>query len=305
MVEKTQKFDPNIRSPMAMKLCPICNGLGDEERQVGKHCLLKCSLCKFVYANATDQEIEHVNFHFDEFVKCHYREVQSSIDFLWFDRISDRLTQGREGLRVLDIGCGNGVLLRQFQKRGCVCFGSDPSPWAREYAQQYEYTLLPCIEEADVAPDSFDIVTSTSTLEHVARPLEHVKHIMAVVKHGGIAYITCPNYGSLLIRLRILKGRLVNPPGHCNYFTAQTLKNLFMQKGLKEQVAEVRIRSHGIPETHAVYGWFSRRKSRVAHNNQSCKPKGACLKKALISIYYWSGIPFAVGDKLEARIQKK
>ena len=305
MVEKTQKFDPNIRSPMAMKLCPICNGLGDEERQVGKHFLLKCRACNFIYANATDQEIEHVNFHFDEFVKCHYREVQSSIDFLWFDRISDRLTQGREGLRVLDIGCGNGVLLRQFQKRGCVCFGSDPSPWAREYAQQYGYTLLPCIEEADIAPESFDIVTSTSTLEHVARPLEHVQHIMAVVKHGGIAYITCPNYGSLLIRLRILKGRLVNPPGHCNYFTAQTLRNLFMQKGLKEQAAEVRIRSYGIPEIHAVYGWFSKKISRAAHNSQSCKPKGDRLKKALISIYYWSGIPFSVGDKLEAWIQKK
>ena len=304
MVKKTQKFDPNIRSPMAMKLCPICNGLGNEERQVGKYFLLKCRACNFIYANATDQEIEHVNFHFDESVKCHYREVQSSIDFLWFDRISERLTQGREGLRVLDIGCGNGVLLRQFQKRGCVCFGSDPSPWAREYAQQYGYTLLGCIEEADIAPESFDIVTSTSTLEHVARPLEHVQHIMAVVKQGGIAYITCPNYGSLLIRLRILKGRLVNPPGHCNYFTAQTLRNLFMQKGLKEQVAEVRIRSYGIPEIHAVYGWFSRRKSRIAHNNQSCKPKGDRLKKALISIYYWSGIPFAVGDKLEARIKK-
>ena len=287
-----------------MKLCPICNGLGDKERQVGKHCLLKCRLCKFVYANATDQEIEQVNSHYDEFVKCHYREVQSSIDFLWFDRISDRLTQGREGLRVLDIGCGNGVLLRQFQKRGCVCFGSDPSPWAREYAQQYGYTLLPRVEEADIAPDFFDIVTSTSTLEHVAKPLEHVKHIMAVVKQDGIVYITCPNYGSLLIRLRILKGRLVNPPGHCNYFTAQTLRNLFMQKGLKEQVAEIRIRSYGIPEIHAVYSWFSRRKSRVVHNKQSCKPKGACLKKALISIYYWSGVPFSVGDKLEARIQK-
>jgi 2-polyprenyl-3-methyl-5-hydroxy-6-metoxy-1,4-benzoquinol methylase len=305
MVEKTQKFNPNIRSPMAMKLCPICNGLGNEERQVGKYCLLKCRVCNFIYANATDQEIEHVNFHFDESVKCHYREVQSSIDFLWFDRISDRLTQGREGLRVLDIGCGNGVLLRQFQKRGCVCFGSDPSPWAREYAQQYGYTLLGCIEEADIAPESFDIVTSTSTLEHVARPLEHVQHIMAVLKQGGIAYITCPNYGSLLIRLRILKGRLVNPPGHCNYFTAQTLRNLFMQKGLKEQVAEVRIRSYGIPEIHAVYGRFSRRKSGAAHNKQSCKSEGACLKKALISIYYWSGMPFGLGDKLEARIQKK
>lgn len=288
-----------------MKLCPICNGLGDKERQVGKHCLLKCRLCKFVYADATDREIEQVNFHYDQSVKYHYRDVQSSIDFLWFDRISTRLTKGREGLRVLDIGCGNGVLLRQFQKRSCICFVSDPSPWAGEYAQKYGYTLLPCIEDADIAPDFFDIVTSTSTLEHIARPLEHVQRIMAVVKHGGIAYFTVPNYGSLPIRLRILKGRLVNPPGHCNYFTAQTLRNLFMQKGLKEQVAQVRVRSYGIPEIHAVYGRFPRRKSGAAHNEQIYKPKGTCLKKALISIYYWSGIPFALGDKLEAWIVKK
>jgi 2-polyprenyl-3-methyl-5-hydroxy-6-metoxy-1,4-benzoquinol methylase len=290
---------------MMMKQCPICNGLGDKERQVGKHCLLKCRACNFIYANATDQEIEHVNFHYDESVKCHYREVQSNIDFLWFDRISARLTQGREGLRVLDIGCGNGVLLRQFQKRGCICFGSDPSPWAREYAKQYGYTLLPCIEESDIPPDFFDIVTTTSTLEHVARPLEHVKHIIAVVKSGGIAYFTVPNFGSLPIRLHILKGRLVSPPGHCNYFTAQTLKNLFLQKGLKEQVAQARVRSYGIPEIHAVYGWFSKRKSEVAPDNQSNKLKGACLKKALICINYWLGTPFALGDKLEAWIQKK
>jgi 2-polyprenyl-3-methyl-5-hydroxy-6-metoxy-1,4-benzoquinol methylase len=287
-----------------MKSCPICNGSGDKERQVGKYWLLKCRVCNFIYANATDQEIEQVNFHYDEFAKCHYREVQSSLDLLWFDRITARLTQGREGLRVLDIGCGNGVLLRQFQKRGCVCLGSDPSPWARECAQQYGYTLLPCIEEADIAPDFFDIITSTSTLEHVAKPLEHIRQIMRVLKRGGISYFTVPNYGSLPIRLRILKGRLVNPPGHCNYFTSQTLRNLFMQKAVKDQVAKVTVRSYGIPEIHAVYGWFSKRKSRVAHNNQSCKPKGACLKKALISIYYWSGIPLGLGDKLEARVEK-
>ena len=290
---------------MMMKQCPVCNGSGDKERLVGKYCLLKCRVCKFIYANVTDREIEQVNFNFGEFVKCHYREVQSSIDFLWFDRISRSLTRGKEGLKVLDIGCGNGVLLRQFQKRGCVCFGSDPSPWAREYAEQYGYTLLPRIEEAGIAPNFFDIITTTSTLEHVARPLEHLKHIIAAVKHGGIIYLTVPNYGSLPIRLRLVQGRLVNPPGHCNYFTAKTLRNLFKQKGLKEEIAQVRVRSYGIPEIHAVYGWFSKKIPTTAHTSQSHKSKRTFLKKALINIYYWSGMPFGLGDKLEARIVKK
>ncbi|MHC4440061.1 MAG: class I SAM-dependent methyltransferase [Planctomycetota bacterium] len=288
-----------------MKKCPVCNGPGDKERRVGKYCLSKCLACSFVYANVTDEEIEQVNFNFGDSVKCHYREVQSGIDALWFERISTNLTQGKEGLKVLDIGCGNGVLLRQFQKRGSVCFGSDPSPWAREYAEQYGYTMLRRIEEAGIAPNFFDIITATSTLEHVSRPLEHLKHIMAAVKHGGVVYLTVPNYGSLPIRLHLVKGRLVDPPGHCNYFTAKTLKNLFIQEGIKENISHVRVRSYGIPEIHAVYRLFSKKNPISAKSNQDNKPKRILLKRALINIYYWSGMPFGFGDKLEALIVKK
>jgi len=165
--------------------------------------------------------------------------------------------------------------------------------------------MLPRIEEAGIAPNFFDIITTTSTLEHVARPLEHLKHIMAAVNHGGVVYLTVPNYGSLPIRLHLVQGRLVNPPGHCNYFTAKTLRNLFMQTGLKEEIAQIRVRSYGIPEIHAVYGWFSKKTPTTAHTSQSHKTKRTFLKKALINIYYWSGTPFGFGDKLEARIVKK
>jgi 2-polyprenyl-3-methyl-5-hydroxy-6-metoxy-1,4-benzoquinol methylase len=293
-----------MQSPM-MKKCPICNGPGEKERRVGKYCLLKCRDCSFVYANVTDEEIEQVNFNFGDSVKCHYCEVQSGIDVLWFERISKSLTQGKGGLKVLDIGCGNGVLLRQFQKRGCVCFGSDPSPWAREYAEQYGYTMLGRIEQASIAPNFFDIITATSTLEHVARPLEHLKHVVAAVKEGGIIYLTVPNYGSLPIRLRLVKGRLVDPPGHCNYFTAKTLKNLFVQKGIKENISQVKVRSYGIPEVHAVYRLFSKKIPIFAKNNQEKISKRTFLKRALIDIYYWSGRPLGLGDKLEAWIVKK
>jgi 2-polyprenyl-3-methyl-5-hydroxy-6-metoxy-1,4-benzoquinol methylase len=274
------------------------------ERQVGQYRLLRCSNCRFVYVNAADKEIQRVNLHYDERAKVHYRKVQSSIDSEWFDRISARLTQGRHGLKVLDIGCGNGMLLRQFQKRGCVCFGSDPSPWARAYAEQYGYVLLPCIEDADVGPAFFDVVTSTSTLEHIARPLEHVERIMEVLKPGGVAYFTVPNYGSLPIRLHLVKGRLVSPPGHCNYFTRQTLRNLFRQEGLKDQVAKVRVRIYGIPEIHGVYGWFSKRKSNASQSNKSPKMRRIHLKRVLVNTYYWTGTPFGVGDKLEAWVEK-
>ena len=78
-----------------------------------------------------------------------------------------------------------------------------------------------------------------------------------------------------------------------------------MQKELKEQIAKVRVRSYGIPEIHAVYGWFSKKIPATTHTSQSHKSKRTFFKKALINIYYWSGIPFGFGDKLEALIVKK
>ena len=288
-----------------MKSCPICTGPGANKSRVGEYWLLKCRNCRFVYADATDEQIEQVNFHYDEFAEQHYREVQSGIDYLWFGRISGRLIQGRTGLRVLDIGCGNGVLLRQFQEQGCVCFGSDPSPWARVCAERYGYSLLPRIEEADIQPGTFDIITSTSALEHIGRPLEHVRRIVEILKPGGLAYFTVPNYGSLPIRLHLVQGRLVNPPGHCNYFTTGTLTNLFRQGPLAQQVANVRVHSYGIPEIHGLYQCFTRRGVQPVQGSESKAPQRLWPKQLLVHVYYWSGRPFGLGDKLEATIQKQ
>ena len=84
-----------------------------------------------------------------------------------------------------------------------------------------------------------------------------------------------------------------------------TLRNLFVQTELKEEIAKVRVRSYGIPEIHAVYGRFSKKLPTTAHTRQSHKSKRTILKKALINIYYWSGTPLGLGDKLEARVVKK
>jgi 2-polyprenyl-3-methyl-5-hydroxy-6-metoxy-1,4-benzoquinol methylase len=294
------------------KSCPICSGAGRQVRQVDGCWLVRCRQCGFTYAGATDEEIDRVNSQYGDATERHYDEVQTGVDVLWFDRITAWLTQGRHGLRVLDIGCGNGVLLRQFQKRGCVCFGSDPSPWARACAERYGYTLLPRIEDAQIEPGFFDVITSTSTLEHIARPLEHVRRIVEILKPGGTAYFTLPNYGSLPLRLHLVKGRLVGPPSHCNYFTPGTLRNLFRQGDLKAQVAAIRICSYGIPEIHGLRQWILKRKARTTPRGGPVPPKRpnersgpAGWKKMLVPVYYWSGAPFGLGDKLEAKIEKR
>lgn len=300
------------------KPCPLCKSPGRFHRLVDEYPLAKCTACGFVYVDVSDQHIEDVTFNYGDSAKAHYAESQSIIDLLWFDKISRKLTAGKTNLKVLDIGCGNGVLLQQFQKRGCDSYGSDPSPWAQDCVRHHGYKMIPTIEKANVDPDFFDIITSTSTLEHVARPVEHLTEIIRILKPGGKAYFTIPNYGSLPIRLRIVKGRLVAPPGHCSYFTTRTLRYLFTRQDYADKIAKIKINSYGIPESYGIYSWFSRklkRSKKKPKDTASAPPKAEAKPKPdagrrvdskalLVGVYYWCGRPFGLGDKLEATITK-
>src|SRR5882724_7864465 len=80
-------------------------------------------------------------------------------------------------LRVLDVGCGGGLLAEEFARLGCAVTGVDPSQEslaaAREHAaaqglaigyQRSTGEALPC------AADSFDVVYCCDVLEHVDDP---------------------------------------------------------------------------------------------------------------------------------------
>jgi len=308
------------------KRCPIC-GLTDivRERTVNSVELVRCTACDFTYANLSDQVIEQANFGFDHSSVATYEEYQTLIDVAWFESIAKRLTKLVGGGRVLDIGCGNGQLLKQFTSRNWVAEGLDPSPWAREFAQEYGYELhSDTLGRAHLPSGYFDAVTSTSTLEHITKPPEHVREIMRIVKPGGVAYFAgIPNYGSLAVKLRASSFDSNMPPEHANYFTRESLTRLFSITGLPEQISGLSIRTYGIPELHTVY-WavedFVRGFRSRPSETQGCDDgrrirrvtSDVCklaLKKffavLLISGYYYLGRPLNLGDKLEAIAVKR
>lgn len=45
----------------------------------------------------------------------------------------------------------------------------------------------------NVEPESFDVVVSTSTLEHIPKPWEWIRRIAAILRPGGFLYVNAPN----------------------------------------------------------------------------------------------------------------
>ena len=109
------------------------------------------------------------------------------------------------GLRVLDVGCGGGILSEALAERGASVLGIDLAESALQAAEAHragqavEYRLESSRETA-ARGEGFDVVTCMEMLEHVADPAAVLRDIHALLKPGGWAFFSTIN--------RTLKARL-------------------------------------------------------------------------------------------------
>ena len=116
-----------------------------------------------------------------------------------FDRDPARL-DSLAGLRVLDIGCGGGILSEPLARLGAAVIGVDPSDRniavARAHAAQaglaidYRHTSAEALAEAG---ESFDIVLAMEVVEHVTDVGSFVGICAEMVKPGGLFFAATLN----------------------------------------------------------------------------------------------------------------
>lgn len=108
---------------------------------------------------------------------------------------------GLTGKRVLDIGCGGGILSESMAQRGAAVCGIDLSEKALgvarlhllETGNQVEYRNVSAEELAEESPGHFDVVTCMEMLEHVPNPASIVAACSNLVKPGGHVFFSTIN----------------------------------------------------------------------------------------------------------------
>lgn len=80
------------------------------------------------------------------------------------------LKQVTTGQRVLDIGCGDGLLLARLKERGCIGVGLEPDKSAAQQARLRQVTVLEVALQDFQPSECFDVVIMVASLHHM--PLE-------------------------------------------------------------------------------------------------------------------------------------
>ena len=104
---------------------------------------------------------------------------------------------GLDGKRVLDVGCGGGILSDSMARRGAEVLGIDLATKPLRVAQLHALEAgTPRVEYREVAvetlaaeqPEAFDVVTCMEMLEHVPDPASIVSACARLLKPGGWAF---------------------------------------------------------------------------------------------------------------------
>ena len=116
-----------------------------------------------------------------------------------FDRDPKKL-DCLKGLRILDIGCGGGILSEPLARLGAEMVGADPSEEninvARMHAENVGVPVgyrVTTAEELAAANERFDVVLAMEVVEHVANVDAFIATCATMVKPGGLMIIATLN----------------------------------------------------------------------------------------------------------------
>ncbi len=105
------------------------------------------------------------------------------------------------GKKVIDVGCGGGILSESMAVRGAdvtgIDLGEKPLKVAKlhllETGQKVDYRLIAAEAMAAEQPEQFDVVTCMEMLEHVPDPASIVRACAQMVKPGGHLFFSTLN----------------------------------------------------------------------------------------------------------------
>jgi 2-polyprenyl-3-methyl-5-hydroxy-6-metoxy-1,4-benzoquinol methylase len=164
------------------------------------------------------------------------------------------------GLRLLELGAGDGATLRAAKARGIACHtvGIDivePLPRVAIGPHEVDRFLVGNVEAMviDLPTDHFDAVLCADVLEHLIDPWQAVRRLARHLRPGGLFLSSIPNLRNhralaqivLMGDFHYAEAGLLDR-SHLRFFCRKNIRDLFVQAGLVVEAMETNMGAYGL-----------------------------------------------------------
>lgn len=146
--------------------------------------------------------------------------------------------------KLIDIGCGEGWVMGEFNRQGISVLGLD---FSRHGVEKINPDLLPFFEQGNIyelleekvrIKLKFDFLILANVIEHVRDPVQLLQKIRKIMHSNSILVIVAPNDFSPLHDLLLREKKITRKfwlcyPEHLSYFNKEGMSNLLLDLGFK------------------------------------------------------------------------
>lgn len=226
--------------------CPLCGAVAARSLWRKRDaCYVECLSCDLVYENPRFTAQEIAAFYSRESYYVKNRDVAPGSGYLdyfaqcsqvlveEYFRILQRVAPRRDPIRLLDVGCGPGGLVRAAQEHGWVAAGLEISSWAVETGHRQGLNIaLGTLDEVSFGAGSFDVVSMFDVLEHLPLPVSSVAEIHRILAPEGVVVAETPNVAGFFARYLYKEDSdIVEPRAHVCLYSPTTAGRLFKECG--------------------------------------------------------------------------
>ena len=223
-------------------------GMAEDARRAVHVAQWECSSCRLLisYPRRSDESLARYYAH------EYYGRIWTDPDAVWRQnliayatelRLLDRFSEGRRPRgRVLDVGCGYGVMLHLLKQRGYDAYGCESGVPAAAFCRRRGLNILRAVApQLPFRANSFQLVVSLHVVEHVTHPQAFVSALVRVLEPGGMLVLVTDHRWTAEYAfkraLRRLRGHI--PPfytstDHTFIYTRQHLATMMADAGCEQ-----------------------------------------------------------------------
>ena len=212
--------------------CRICGKhSGMKSYPAGRVAYVRCGDCGGVFLNPYPLAVDNAAFTGPEAARTCLREDKERVHYFRdrLDRLERYQNWETEGFRLLDVGCGPGILMEEARRRGWAADGIDLSQDLAAVASTRNPgsgVMAGDITEQGLDGAGYDAIIALDVLEHVVSPSKMMKVCHEALRPGGLILLQTPNTHSYRFRASRGKWDMLLPDQHLTLFSPHGLEGL-------------------------------------------------------------------------------